>query len=227
MKVSTVGLSVPKTFHIDSYENIKLILDKHKFKNYEIYLQFMYAWSGIIYRYKSIDYHDKRFSKSFSKYGDAPPHPQRLVQERELYNFFSNSYSTFDNFAYALYIASHYYCPDKFPIKSESDLINISFYKVKCNFSTAYTDKDITKKIIDINSDDNYKLIKLYRNILSHRCAPGRQIHRANGGKSKPSFWNEEIELSAYLTTNIKIWIYQRINDLLDASLKFLNDFEN
>jgi len=88
VKVSTVGLSVPKTFHIDSYEKIRFILDKHKFENYQIYLQFVYTWNGIIYRYKSIDYHDKRFTKSFLNFGDAPPHSQRLAQERELFNFF-------------------------------------------------------------------------------------------------------------------------------------------
>lgn len=224
MKVNTVGLSVSKSFHIDSYEKIILLIGNHRFKNYDIYLQFAYAWNGIIYRYKSIDYHDKRFSKSFSAFGNAPPHSQRLVQERELYNFFSNSYSIFENFAYALYFAIHHYNTNNFPVKSENDIYNINFHNIKCRLSDLYADEGITKTIISIISDDNYKTIKKYRNILSHRSAPGRQHYKFMNFGNQPVIWNEDIELTDKLTFNLKNWIFNKINYLLDESYIFIKE---
>jgi len=224
LKVSTVGLSVPKIFHFHSYENIKQSIEKYKWKNYQIYSQFLFAWNGIIYRYKSIDYHDKRFTKSIKIFGDAPPFTQRLIQERELFNFFSNSYSIFENFAYSLYIFCFYINPNKFPINSEEDLKYITFASIKKNINTIYSQKSITNQLNNIISDKNYQLIKQYRNILSHRSTPGRHINRAIGGENKPSLWNEDIVLDENLTRNLKKWIYCSVNILLDEIYSFIDE---
>ena len=36
------------------------------------------------------------------KAGDAPPQPKRYIQEKELFHFFVNGYSTLESFCYAL-----------------------------------------------------------------------------------------------------------------------------
>jgi len=100
-------------------------------------------------------------------------------------------------------------------------LKHITFSSIKSKISNIYPDKNLAMQLIDINSNSIYQLIKQYRNILSHRSTPGRQIHRAIGGKSKPSLWNEEIELSESLTRNIKNWVFGAINNLLDEIYSF------
>ena len=94
---------------------------------------------SIEYRFCTCYESNKKFTESFIEFRDGPPPSERYIQEKELFHFFIDGYSTLDCFAYALYMVASTIKPTLFPIES-SKLKHVYFTNICDKFNLIKSD---------------------------------------------------------------------------------------
>ena len=145
--------------------------------------------NAISYRFTAFAEYDDLFTTSISKHGTAPPAEERYRQERNLFGFFSNGFSTFESFFYAAFAAAALIQPTRFPIGTPQQQRNITAGSTVAEYRRTFTNASVVQALEDLTKDPSYLQLKEIRNILSHRSAPGRTIHVAFGDEPAPDQW--------------------------------------
>ena len=122
----TIKIYYTKKFPSCVYSKISSIMDAQKEKYPQLFSKFPDAWLAVEYRFCACFEGNKNFTESFKKFRDGPPPSERYIQEKELFHFFIDGYSTLDCFAYALYMVASTIKPTFLPIEP-SKLRNINF----------------------------------------------------------------------------------------------------
>ena len=134
----TNGLLMPSDFPIGGYQAIHLKIAPHATRDQPVYDQFAGAWNAITYQYKAFAEYENLFGQSISKYGAGPPAEERYHQERDLFGFFSNGFSTFEAFFYGAFAAGSILQPKHFPIATPQDQRQITAAKTITAYRAAF-----------------------------------------------------------------------------------------
>lgn len=187
--LSTNGLTMPDEFPVASYEAIHRKVTPFSGTNNEVYGQFAGAWNAISYRYRALADCDELFTASISTHGAAPNAMERYRQERDLFGFFSNGFSTFEAFFYAVFATGAFIQPAVFLIATPADQQRITASRTIEAYARAFPNDAIIARLQQITNDTAYKELRDIRNVLTHRSAPGRTIHVAIGADAAPDQW--------------------------------------
>ena len=219
---------IPKNFPSCVYSKISSIMDAKKEKYPQSFSEFLPAWLAVEYRFCTCFESNKNFTESFKKFGDGPPPSERYIQEKELFHFFINGYSTLDCFGYALYIVASIIKPTLFPIEL-SKLKHVYFSKTCDKFNLIKSDlqhEKIKDKLNLIKDSEEFKDWKTIRHALIHRISPGRTFHQQAGsirqrGKTTWEIDNKTFDIDECFTSSRFSWLEDSLINLLDAMLDF------
>jgi hypothetical protein len=220
--VMTTGLFMPIDFPTGAYQAIHLKIAPHATNNKPVYDQFAGAWNAITHRYKAFAECDDLFSESISKYGAGPPAEERYRQERDLFAFFSNGFSTFEAFFYGAFAAGSILQPKQFPIATPQDQRRITAANTITAYRAAFPSAPFVGALDAVITDHAYMEMREIRNVLSHRSAPGRTMHVAIGAEPAPDQWKlENIVLDNKTTATRRDRACQVLSPAMKAFQKF------
>jgi len=227
-----LGIGITKKFPLSIYEKIHSIMCHQKQKYPQSVSEFLGAWNAVAYRFHACAESNEGFTESFKKAGDAPPQPKRYIQEKELFHFFVNGYSTLESFCYALYIIASTVVPSFFPIKP-SNLRSI-YIRTTCDKFNSKKDgfhnERITGKLNQLQNSPEFKEWKIIRHTLIHRIAPGRTIRLQSGSIKKrgKTSWNIDnsitIDIDEYTTSSRFLWLEDSLFNIMDATQDFIQN---
>jgi len=217
-KLTTIGLVMPKAFPVEPYESVHKRLVKKKDDYLKSWNQYAGAWNAVGYRFLSCTNHNRSFTESIQRAGNAPPPSERYIQERNLFGFFVSGLSTIESLLYGLYAIASIIMAEEFPIATVKDLKSINPEKTKNKFKAHFTNQSITDFLKRLIDDRNHKDWRDIRNILAHRASPGR--HFSIGGNNiGKALWINGIPINEKTTSLRFKW-------LADAIINILNEID-
>ena len=228
MSNEPVCIQIPENFPIETHHRINeyitsiFINDEKTYK--ESWGEFVGGWTAILYRFISCYEHYLNFIKSLKIWTNAPPPPERYIQERELYGFFTTGFSVFESFFYSIYAIGSIFKPKEFSISNSEEKRRINDKNTKDAFKRVYHDKSITITIERLLDCDEYKQWKTTRNVLAHRSVPSRHIFYG-GEQNGEAHWLDG-NLDENFINNKFNWLSEKIKDFIHELDNFISDFE-
>ncbi len=180
---------MPSDFPSGAYEAIHLRIVPRADTNKSAYDQYAGAWNAIAYRYNAFGEYDDLFSASISEHGASPNAAERYRQERDLFGFFNNGFSTFEAFFYGAFAVGALLQTPGFPIATPQEQRRISAPQTVTSYRAAFPNHAVVDALEGVTQDPAYLELRDIRNVLSHRSAPGRTIHVAIGDEPAPDQW--------------------------------------
>lgn len=220
-RLSTIGLEMPEDFDAVPYEAIHSRVVAWKDTCPDAYAQYAGAWNAVAYRFMSCAEHDAAFTKSIQQGGDAPPPPERYIQERELFSFFVTGLIVIESFCFGLFAIASMVDSENFPIKTAKDLRFINLQHTVIQFTKAFPEEGIAITLRKTLGDDTYKEWKEIRNILAHRAAPGRTIYVPTRRSAPAALWKVGIQLDENTTFSRRKWLATIMDSLLRETDNF------
>ena len=123
-------LKMPKDFPVRPFEAIYSRVTALKEDHQDSWSEFASAWRAVAYRFLSCSEHDKQFTKSIQRVGNAPQQPERYIQERELFGFFTTGLATIETFSYGLFTIGSMLYPQHFPMGKPGLITPKKLYRV-------------------------------------------------------------------------------------------------
>jgi hypothetical protein len=196
----------------------------------ELRVEFAGGWNGLRYRFLTCTEHDEAFTGSIVCHGDAPPHPERYRQDRELFGFFVTGLAAIQCLCYSLFAVSAMLEPSAFPMTSEDALKKIEPERTAKSYNKGATFRTdpLADALMALVDDQAYKDWRNARNILAHRINPGRHIYASAGedpGRclDSSSRWKlDHIILDRNTTAQRRLWLANRLADTLNAAAIFI-----
>jgi hypothetical protein len=136
------------------------------------------ALNAIAYRFKSLAECDESFTDLIKAHA---PDQLRYEQERDLFGFFSNFYSVFEAFCFALFAVGALIDPAKFPLTGEKDERNVNWGTMQKAFRNAFPGDPICTMLKNIATNNAFKDLRTVREILTHRAVPPRAFMITTG----------------------------------------------
>jgi hypothetical protein len=224
----------PKVFPSSNYETIKNKICNQRQKDIDKQVsEFSYAWMAVMYHFCTCAESNQGFTESFKKFGDRLSPSERYNQEKELFHFFVNGYSTLDCFAYALYMIASIIKPIDFPIYSsilkQIYITNIGSKNGKYkNVYYVFPNEEIINKVNKLIESSEFDKWNSIRNALIHRISPGRILYlksKNSKKKEKASSWiigDYSFDIDEYLTSSRFYWLANNLSNLMDATQVFI-----
>ena len=217
--MSTPHLALPDDFDYVSYEavqsRISPLLESHKPQ----WTEYAIAWEAVANRFRTCAEHDEAFTQSIRTNTDAPQQPERYYQGRDLFGFFITGLSAIESACYALYAIASMLDDVYFPIKKAGNKRNINPESTANRFRTTFPNEEISRALNRMVNGQEYEDWKELRNILAHRGAPGRHIHRTIGSSYDnahgDALWEFGIPLNASTTPQLREWLAETLGNLL------------
>lgn len=219
-----IGLVLPSAFPDGVFEAVKdRIFSKVPGKS-PLWGQLAGSHNGVRYRLRACADYSEEFTQSIQSCGGSPPPEQRYQQERQLFGFFVSGYAALDSFCFFLYFAAAYLQPGPFPTQLPGHIQSISCKNTAAKFATAFPGEATTDALNTLLADKIFVEWYGYRNILTHRAAPGRVVH-ASVGSSVPdpaADWKigsaANLKIDASLTSPRLAWLLQTLSGLVVAA---------
>lgn len=126
------------------------------------------SWNAMFWRFRAM-YDSSNYSIESILKSTAPNFEDRYLQERHLFEFYSNALSTIEISFYCIYCLASIKDESNFKFDSEKTLSNIRPDTVLSLFSKHYPSISLTQLLISVCKDQNYKDLKKFRDFFSHR----------------------------------------------------------
>jgi hypothetical protein len=163
------------------------------------------------------------FSKSIIDKGDAPPFPERAIQDQSLFDFFINGLSSIESFSYSLHGLAVALDTTGTLSMDEKRIRFITPITVQKMYSKLYPEEPITKKVKGVIGSMTFLEWKRIRNIIIHRNMPPRRIYMFLGSvESKPSELSIGLSLDSNTTVSRLSWLRESLNEMLSALAVFI-----
>jgi hypothetical protein len=169
------------------------------------------------------------FTDSISAADAHSSFEQRYRQERHLFGLFSNSVSIFEAFFYGMFAVGAILEPYKFPITSQKDQQRVSPDSTITQYKAAFAGDPLISVMEDVIGTGAYGDIKIVRNVLTHRTAPGRVIYAGldDVGETAPPTWKiqnviKPIDIDLGTAADRRADTAKLLASLLDASAIFI-----
>lgn len=221
--LTTIGISMPADFPARDHEAIHEHCKPKMTPNPPLathWSEYSAAWNAIAYRFRAVADHDEEFKAAITR----QEHSDRYRQERELFNFFVSGLSTIETFAYGLYFLASATRPIEFPINKPR---SITLTATARQFANTFPTCAITSRLAAVEKDSAFEEWRDIRNILAHRCSPGRILHLSVGGPpTNPNandIWRlNNISLNSDTTGLRRQWLSQTLGGLLADARVFV-----
>jgi len=222
-KITTLGIDMPAEFPITSYETIHAIIAPPRSTD-PLYQHYAGAWNAIAIRFRAAFEYGDKFVESFKAHGAAPLPEERYDQQKVLFNFFNSGFSVFESTFYALYVFGAFLKPNDFPLTTMKNQKDVSPQSTERAYAKSFPKDPILTAFQLLFSDQEYIQWRDYRNILTHRTAPGFIIRLSAGRRPpQPTIWkmnNKPFDDS--ITIDGKKELSRLLTNLLDASEIFV-----
>jgi hypothetical protein len=223
-------LEMPSDFPVKPYDSVWKSLEglggeyyrAGEDSKYQSWQQWLSAWIGIAYRFRSCAEHDQAFAESVSKYGDNPSQPENYHQDRELFGFFVSGLSAIESTCYGLFAVGSILDFNNFPLTTEQHMRNATTTKTVQQFAVSFPNDGITAALQRIMSEQPYTDWKAVRNTLAHRTNPGRIIYASTVGPPKTVEWMlQNIPIDNTSTASRRRWLADSLRYLLTEADNF------
>lgn len=221
------GLVMPSSFPDEVFEAVKdRILSKVPSAS-SAWEQLAGSHNGVRFRLRACADYSEEFTQSIQRFGDLPPAGERYQQERQLFGFFLSGYAALDSFCFFLFFAAAHLQPSHFPTQLPGHIKSIDCKNTPGRFATAFPGEDITAALDALIDDQTFKGWDGYRNILTHRAAPGRVMYASNGSSvpDPAADWKIDpaagLKIDANLTPSRLAWLLHTLADLVAAADTF------
>lgn len=223
---SPLGIQMPDDFPMQPYWEVREHC-RHKMEITSPIVEkaraFSAAWKAIAYRFRGLADHDQSFTIAISQDGNG--HSGRYVQERELFCFFVSGVAVVDSFAYGIYFLGSISRPDEFSTKRPWD---ITLPKTDELFQSIFPKLGITQGLRGLITDSSFQQWKEIRNVLVHRCTPGRIIHGSTRElvTDLHDIWQlQNILLNPETTGSRRKWLSETLKGLLSDAQEFVEKY--
>jgi hypothetical protein len=130
--------------------------------------------------------YDTRLTASIRTHGTGPGQPFRYEQERDLFGFFSNGFSVFEAFCFALFAVGALTGSAEFPLATDADERRVEWNSMKQAYGRAFPGDPILSVLKTIANDTAFKKFRDDRGILTHRAVPPRTFNVTAGPSTVP-----------------------------------------
>jgi hypothetical protein len=172
--LSINGLRMPTDFPTPDFEAVQSKLTTMERAQTEHYRHFAGSWNALSMRYMALVQYADTFSASVAAHGIGPCPKERYEQERLLFGFFSNGFSTFEAYFYGMFSIGAMLAPEHFPFASAADHQRVTASRTLDAYARAFASDPIISAFKALLSNPAYKEWREVRNVLTHRTAPGR-----------------------------------------------------
>jgi hypothetical protein len=216
------GLTVPDDFPASQFETWyqKLGSAYGGLAGYGLIFE---ALNAIPYRFKALAEYDQSFTASINAHRDGQPF--RYHQERDLFGFFSNGYSVFEAFCFALFAVGTLKNPAHFPLTTEKHQRNVKWRTMQQAYRKAFPNDPILDALKTIADDAAFKELGNIRNILTHRAVGGRALMATTGPTPAPPDSIPRLNnmlLDAGTTSTRRSHVARLLGSGLEAAHKFI-----
>lgn len=220
--LTTNGLMPHSDFPAGPYESIHAAV-VGKWSNGEFYTHFSGAWNALAYRFHGTVDAGVQFQQSLTTHGPHPAPLERYQQERALFEFFSNGFSTFEAVFYGMFAIGAMIDPEKFPLTTARDQQRVSPAQSAEACKRAFPDDPLLNVFATLFEDQAYQRWREVRNVLTHRTAPGRRIYVSLGqDDASPVEWKlNDLPLDESLVANRQAELVRLISEVLSGIEKF------
>lgn len=217
-------IDMPSDFAVDPYESVwnRLAdLGSEYFRReanaqYHSWSQWLSAWIGIAYRFRSCAEHDQSFAELVNELGDNPTQPGKYYQDRELFNFFVSGLSAIESTFYGLFAVGSILDYNSFPLITEQHMREANTNKTVRQFAETFPNDRIVTALLSMTNQQEYKDWKKARNTLAHRVNPGRIIYGSTRGPAGTTEWVlQGIPIDTMSTALRREWLANFLRDLL------------
>jgi hypothetical protein len=222
-----IGLVLPGSFPDGMFEAVKDRIFSKVPGASPFWEQLAGSHNGVRYRLLACADYSDEFTQSIQSFGDSPPPERRYLQERQLFGFFVSGYAALDSFSFFMHFAGAYLHPGPFPTQLPGHIQSISCKNTAAKFATAFSGEDIAASLNALTADPMFNEWYGYRNILTHRAAPGRLMH-VSVGSSVPdpaADWQigsaANLKIDANLTPPRLAWLVHTLSGLVMAADTF------
>jgi hypothetical protein len=222
--LATNGLLMPADFPVAAYERVHVKLQARAANLGSIYDHFGGAWNAISIRYLALVDEGDAFSALISAPGSTNAQ-DRYRQEKSLFGFFGNGFSTLEAYFYGLYAIGAALQPAHFPLVTPRDQQSVSPTKTQESYAQAFPGDVILTSIQSLFTDPAYREWKQVRNVLTHRTAPGRTLFvSVDADTDLPPVWKlNNITLDAKTAPLRRAQLSKLLTMLLEAAAAFVD----
>jgi hypothetical protein len=174
--LSINGLVMPADFPTVAFERAYSHTKKRVRGRATQFEHFAAAWNAISFRFLALCDDGDQFSSSIEMQGAEANLQQRYLQERHLFGFFGNGFSTFESFFYGMFAIGSMLDPPNFLLTLPKDQQAVAPGTTNRAYLRAFAGDTILTVFQAVLDDTDYREWKEVRNILTHRTAPGRTI---------------------------------------------------
>lgn len=219
-KLSTIGLGVPVGFPFVAYETVHKLVGS-ACGSHTLYQHYAGGWNALGYRYRACIDCGSYFIWHLEKHGASPPHEERYVQERTLFDFFGSAFSVFECAFYALYALGGMIQLYSFPLATDEDQRRVTPAKTRDTFSKVFPTDPILVVLSKVLADPDFERLRSIRNVLTHRTAPGRHLYV--GSDDLPKWKLTDAPLDRTLIENSVREINRLLGELVCAVAVFVD----
>ena len=183
--LSTNGLIPASEFPAALYEGVhEKVLSK--WTGHAQYEHYAGAWNALAYRFHGAFDAADSFNDSLIKHGPSPEPPDRYWQEQTLFGLFSNGFSTFESYFYAMFGIGAFITAGNFPLSTAKDQQKVSPSQTVAAYKAVFPGDPIVAEFDKLFADPIYQEWREIRNVLTHRTAPGRLMFASIGADDSP-----------------------------------------
>jgi hypothetical protein len=221
-KLSTVGLDMPDDFPATEYEKTFAVV-RVKRDTDPLFQEFGGAWNAVAYRYQAMIDAGDSFANSIKLCGTSPPPNERYGQEKNLLEFFSAGFATFEAAFYGLYAIGAMVAASGLTLATPRDRQAVSPSKTQAALARVFPNDAAAALLATVIADDEFKAFRETRNVLTHRTAPGRTMFVGIGGYDEvPTEWKLNNQaLDASISTRGRAQVSRLLTALAAISAEF------
>jgi hypothetical protein len=184
---------------------------------------FMAAWNAISLRFLALISDGDEFTASIGRTGSTASLEERYSQERHLFGFFSNVFSSFEAYFYGMFAVGAMLNAAAFPLTTPREQQAVAPGSTERAYSTAFSTDPLLTAFQAVFADPAYRELREVRNILTHRTAPGRRIFVSieSDEDLSPEWKINNIVLDGATTAARRAHTARILGVLLDAAAKF------
>jgi hypothetical protein len=207
---------MPPDFPTQLYSSIHSRIQAARAKRPRFWRDYGPSWNAVAYRYRACVDLEAEFSASVTRHGDAPPQPERYLQDRALFGFFVHALSTLEALSFALYALGHTVRPAAFRLRNEQDRRNVTLERTAAAFARAFPAEPLAEALRRTVASPDRRTIKRVRDILAHRGQPGRRMFFSTSASSQqPARWIRGLTIRPAMLEAKRRWLGRRLRVIM------------
>jgi hypothetical protein len=161
-------------------------------------------------------------------HSDAPPHPERYLQERDFFHFVVNSVACLEAFHYGIYAWGACRQLGNFSLSDENARRHVSVKSTLAAVRALPDAQDVGEALSLVHGARTYEELLNMRRVLFHRGLPGRHISASVGSPrsraTRYSHFASEIgpDITPDTTRSRLQWLVESLECLLPAAERWV-----